>query len=478
MAGEVSSFDPARRTYKAIVIGTGAGGASAAWVLAQQLGSDLAILESGTHYRTEDFTQLEGPMIARLYAQGGLQATEDGAVTVLQGHAVGGSTLVNDGLCFRPPQEIAARWKTYGGKVNLPALNAAADEVEQRMGVVEIPREMINRANYLVGLGAARLGWKGERLRHNSAGCVQCGFRSLGCAYDAKQSTNLSFIPEAVQLGAHLHVQTAVRSLKPNGTGWRVHTSQGEFSADHVILAAGVVQTPAILLRSGFTGVDAGKNLQFHLQAVAWGDFPDPVDGHNGIPMAYGVMQFADVYGHKGPGFLIEGVSYQPSALGAQAHAMGAQHEEFIRRFRHLAGAVMLLRSSARGEVTLGPGGAPRIQYPIVEQDAMRTREFYARATEMLQAAGAQRIWSTHREYPQWTKMPADLSVAAGRLGMYTAHPFGGACVGSTLEADHRVKGMRNLWVLDGSAFPEALGVNPQITIAATSIIRARQILA
>ena len=478
MAGEVSSFDPARRSYKCIVIGTGAGGAPAAWVAAQSLGSELAILEAGNHYLKEDFNQLEAPMIARLYAQGGLQATEDGAVTVLQGRAVGGSTLVNDGLCFRPPEEIAQRWKAYGGKVNLNALNAAADEVEQRMGVLQIPREMINKANYLVGLGAARLGWKGERLRHNSAGCVQCGFRSLGCAYDAKQSTNLSFIPAAVEMGAHLHSQTNVQHLRPSGAGWRVQTDKGEFTADMVILAAGVVQTPAILLRSGFNGVGAGTNLQFHVQAVAWGDFADPVDGHNGIPMAYGVTQFADVYGNKGPGFLIEGVSYQPSALGAQAQAMGAQHEDFIRRFRHLAGAVMLLRSAARGEVTLGGGGAARINYPVVEQDAIRTREFYTRATEMLMAAGAQRVWSTHREHPQWTAMPKDLSVAAGRLGLYTAHPFGGACVGTTLEADHRVKGMRNLWVLDASAFPEALGVNPQITIAATSLVRTRQILA
>ena len=60
---------------------------------------------------------------------------------------------------------------------------------------MQIPKAQINRANYLLGLGASRLGWSGERLHHNSPARLQCGFRHIGCSYNAKQSMNLMFVP-------------------------------------------------------------------------------------------------------------------------------------------------------------------------------------------------------------------------------------------------------------------------------------------
>lgn len=59
-----------------------------------------------------------------------------------------------------------------------------------------------------------------------------------------------------------------------------------------------------------------------------------------------------------------------------------------------------------------------------------------------------------------------------------TAHSFGGAGRGTTTDAVGRVKGCQNLWALVASAFPEALGVNPQITIAALAMQGAERLLA
>lgn len=343
------------------------------------------------------------------------------------------------------------------------------------MQVRQIPKAMINRANYLVGLGAARLGWKGERLRHNSPGCVQCGFRHLGCAYDAKQSTNLSFIPAALQAGAVMHAETRVEHLVRDRDGWVVHTDKGELLAERVVMCAGIVQTPTILLRSG---IEAGQGLQVHLQAVAWGDFEDPVDGHAGIPMAYGVLEFADVYGHTGPGFLIEGVGVQGMSFSVQPQATGVTHEEILRRYRHLGGALSLVRSKARGSVTLGPGGRPALAYPLVEADAARQVLFYQRATEMFLAAGASRVLLAHRSQGWLDAPPAEIPMDPGLAYLYSAHPFGGANRGTVTDGEGRVKAQTDLWVLDASAFPEALGANPQITIAALALEGADRIIA
>ncbi|MCB9664935.1 MAG: GMC family oxidoreductase [Alphaproteobacteria bacterium] len=463
-----------QRRFKALVIGSGAGGAPAATALAEAWGEGVALLEAGPHLHARDFTQVEREMVPRLYAQGGVQGTEDGVLSLLQARTVGGSTVINDALCFRPPPELDARWKALGAHIDTAALAPFVDRVEEVLQVREIRRDQINRANYLVGLGAARLGWHGERLRHNSVGCVQCGFRHLGCAYDAKQSMNLSFVPRAQAAGAQLLPEVEVHHLERRGGAWVALTSQGAFAAEHVVLCAGVVQTPTILLRSG---IAAGDGVQVHVQTVAWGDFDDPVDGFNGIPMAYGVLEFADIYGHTGPGYLIEGVAVQPLGFSVQPQLEGLGHDEVLGRYRHLSGAVSLVRSASRGRITL-KDDRPAITYPLVEADLQRLAHFYDRATELYLAAGASRVLLAHRHVGWVDRVTPVPTMDPGTFYVYTAHPFGGAGRGLVTDEVGRVPGQPGLWVLDGSAVPEAIGVNPQVTIAALALEGAARLIA
>ena len=97
-------------------------------------------------------------------------------MSVLQGRVVGGSTVVNDALCFQPPPEIEERWAAYGAPVSIAELKPFVDEAELAMRVTQIPKEMINRANYLVGLGAARLGWKGNACATTATAACSAAF--------------------------------------------------------------------------------------------------------------------------------------------------------------------------------------------------------------------------------------------------------------------------------------------------------------
>ena len=84
---------------KAVVVGSGAGGAPAAYALAKKWGDGVAILEAGPHMLAEHVTQREHDTVPKLYAGGGAQATEDGSIGVLQGRCVGGSTFINAPQC-------------------------------------------------------------------------------------------------------------------------------------------------------------------------------------------------------------------------------------------------------------------------------------------------------------------------------------------------------------------------------------------
>jgi len=460
---------------KVVVIGSGAGGAPAAARLAESWGDGVVLLEAGPYMQASDFTQVEREMMPKLYAGAGTQATEDGSVSILQASCVGGTTVVNDALCLRPPPELEQRWRALGAELSLKALAPYVAQVEHELGVEQMPRTMINRANYLVGLGATRLGWKGERMHHNAPGCPECGLRHLGCAYDSKRSMNISYVPRAVRAGARLRPSTKAERLVRKGDRWLVECGPLSIEAEYVVVAAGVVQTPLLLLRSG---IGAGDGFQMHLQTLAWGDFADPVDGFNGIPMAYSVLEFSDVYGHTGPGYMIEGVSTQALSFSVQPQAQGALHDEILRRYRYLAGAVMLLRTRSRGTIELGPGGRPRIEFELQPRDLELMLHYYQRAVEMFMAAGAQRVLLPHHETAFVTAPPADMRLGPGWTFLYTAHPFGGACRGGqAVDGVGKVRAQRNLWVLDASAFPEAPGVNPQIIICALALEGAERLL-
>ena len=460
-------------TYEAIVIGSGAGGAPAAARLAAEWGEGVALLEAGKHFKARDFNQIERDMIPALYAGSGLQGTEDGSVSVLQGRAVGGSTVINDAVCFRPPPELEERWRAHGMDIDLAALDRHVGTVERVMGVTQIPKEKVNRANYLVGLGAARLGWHGERLHHNSPACVECGFRHIGCAYDLKRSMNVSFVPLALEQGCQLFAETRVSHLRRRDGVWEVHTDGEVFKSKRVVLAAGVVQTPAILLRSG---MEAGEGVQFHVGTNAYGDFEERVDGFAGIPMSYGVLEFADVYGHKGPGVAIEASNVQPLAFSVQPQFEGPGHQEVLERYPYMAGAIGLVRSKGRGRIRL-KGSRAAIDYPLVEADRERLAFFFQRITELFLAAGAQSVVLAHREQRRVTSVPEAIEVAPHRAAIYTPHLFGGANRGSITDGVGRIPEESDLWVLDGSALPEAIGVNPQITIASLALEGAERIV-
>src|SRR3954471_24797164 len=96
-------------TADIVVVGSGAAGATLAYELARR-GREVLVLERGPHVDPRDFTEDEATQLSNLYADGALTLSTDFRFQVAQGMCVGGSTVVNNAVCFDLPQRVLDRW--------------------------------------------------------------------------------------------------------------------------------------------------------------------------------------------------------------------------------------------------------------------------------------------------------------------------------------------------------------------------------
>src|SRR4051794_21140888 len=165
-------------TADAVVVGTGAGGAAVAAELAAG-GLDVVVLEEGARHDHRTFTARPRDMTLRLYRDAGQVATIGTPPIVLPlGRAVGGTTLVNSGTCFRTPARVIERWARDDGIA--PLSDELFDHVEEVIGVAEVPEALAGRNALLVKRGAEALGLSGGLPRRHPPGRRGPGGGALG----------------------------------------------------------------------------------------------------------------------------------------------------------------------------------------------------------------------------------------------------------------------------------------------------------
>jgi len=334
-------------------------------------------------------------------------------------------------------------------------------------------------------------------------GCANLGLCNLGCPTGAKQSALVSWIPRAERAGARVVASVraervlleggAVRGVAATRLDPATRAPAGELrvAAPLVCAAAGVLGTPALLLRSGLggPGVAPGRGVQLHSSVHVAARFPEPVHGYYGPTMAYAVSEFSDVNGQRGPGFMLENVTVDPVTTAAAIAGFGAAHAERMAALPYLARALVVLRDATRGEIALSSTGAAEVRYEPVAGDLARLRDGMAAIARAYLAAGAlevhlplQRALTVRRESD--LDALADVEVSPRSLSLlYAVHLFGGAGMAAdpargTCDGDGRAFAARGLFVCDASALPGNTGVNPQITIMAHSLRVAAAILA
>ncbi|HEX6117185.1 MAG TPA: GMC family oxidoreductase N-terminal domain-containing protein [Solirubrobacterales bacterium] len=482
-----------------VVIGSGAGGAVAAAVLAEA-GLDVIVLEAGqyldrTSYPDDPLTALES-----LYRDNGLTIAEGRpAIPVPLGRAVGGTTVINSGTCFRAPDRVLSAWAEEHGIDWADRLDPEYAEAEEMLQVMPVDVERMGRNGQIVMEGAAAIGASGGPISRNAGRCVSCSSCPLGCRLDAKRAMHVSYMPRAVAAGARVRAGVEARELiredgrvrgvrgvvarppLPGGAG-PVADEVGspiEVRARAVVLAGGAIGTPELLLRNGIRtpGDQVGRNLHIHPAAWIGGLFDEEVRGWDGIMQSYYVDEWHEL------GLLME-ATFTPLAFGAQwLPGTGHEHAERMLAYDRLGSNGVHLSDASSGRVRVDRRGAARVSYRLTRDDARKLTFGIARAAEIFFAAGATEVYSQIRGAP---------AIVPGRVAEFEAadppphalhleafHPMGTARMSAdprlgATGVDGAVHGVDGLYVADASLMPSSLGVNPMMTVSAMSAHVAR----
>jgi choline dehydrogenase-like flavoprotein len=475
------------------VVGSGAGGAVVAARLAAR-GLRVTLLEEGGHFPPDQLKMDETWAYPNLYQERGMRATADLAVTLLQGRGVGGGTLVNWTTSFRTPPRVLRHWAQAFGVSGLDeqALAPHFDAVEKRLDIQPWPIEASNENNRVLWDGAGKLGWAREVTRRNVSGCQSLGYCGTGCPVGAKNSTDLTYVADALAAGAKVYARARVQRLEKSGrrivavhavgldAAFRPTSRKVIVRPRLVVLAAGAVGTPEILLRSGYDpNGKVGQRTFLHPVVASLGVFPRPIRPFYGAPQSVASHHFSE----RGAGkvsFFLEASPGHPVLAASSLGGFGADEQEQMSQLANSSALIALavdgfLPEEKGGSVSLRSDGRVRIDYEIRPEVWEALREGSKALARIQFAAGASVVRSLH-ENPVVMRSEADVALLdrapweALRVSVFSAHAMGGCAMGRDPEksvVDSRLKlhWLDNVWVVDGSIFPTSLGVNPMETI-------------
>ncbi len=501
MIGQGHELDaPFVRSVDTLIVGSGAGGATVAAILAEA-GIEVLVLEEGGHFSARDFNQRDDDMLTALYRDGASQSTRDGLISVLQGSCYGGSTVINAADCEPTPPAVYAHWKRLLGLTELDerTLEASQRRVFDTLRVNEIPRAEVNRNNAIVLEGANALGLAAGVFRHNRVGCQGSGTCMIGCAYDAKQGAHLTWLPRALAAGADVQTDARVEriSLRPaaherrfvvHGSiverGSRVARLALRVEARRVVLAAGAVHSPAILHASGFgrflPQLGASVSLQPQLAVTARFPGAGSIRAWRGIPQSAFCSAFDDHTPEHGlGGFRLEGLSVGMAQLAAMAPGFGLAHKETMARIDRTASALLLVPDRPSGWMRFGvrPAGgfAVEIEYRMKPEWLSRLRRGMRAAAELYFAAGADEVsFASDGFEPLRRGESLDridrFSVRTGITRFISAHVQGSCRMSlevarGVVDQDHQVHGIAGLYVVDASVMPTTASTHTMIPV-------------
>ena len=483
------------------IVGSGAAGSVVAAELAAN-GQNVIVVEAGCVWSGGDFDQHELTGMQRLLREGGLSGTRDSSMSLLAGASIGGGTTVNWQSCFRTPDDVRDEWAELSGCAffETDSFSESLDAVWRRIGASTDESE-INENNSVICRGAKSLGYSWNVVARNSLGCdpAQCGNCTFGCRVGGKQSAATTYLMDAIRSGAQVIAPYSARKLaqskgKVTGVEGTYADPNGEprpltIVAPRVVLAAGGLETPALLMRSGLKSLHVGQHLFLHPTVAVTGLYPSPIEAWKGPPQTIVCDEFTNL--SEGYGYRIEAAPSHPGLMSVGIPWCGArEHRREMQAVRSLATFIVLTRDSNEGQVRVTKTGQPYFDYRLGRDERKFIRHGMAAAARIHHAAGAERISTLHTDRLSWEREGGGsidkfcraidaAPIGPNRLPLFSAHQMGTARIGTdqasaVCDAHGAVFGMSGAYVADASLFPASSGVNPMVTIMALARCIAR----
>lgn len=446
----------------ALVVGSGAGGALTAALLAEA-GRDVLIAEEGAWVAQGEVEPFSLEQIERQYRNAGVTAALGRpSIAYAEGSCAGGGTEVNAGLYHRPPASVLAEWRASHGVRELTeeALAPHCEAIEEALGVGKLPGEA-PPASRVLERGAQALGWAVDE--------VPRWFR-----YEdgpRRQSMTETFLPRATAAGAQLRCGLRIDRLTT--TGGRVTGAAGsldgrpvEIAAGEVWVCTGAIGTPALLQRSGVRG--AGRSLKLHPTAKAVAVFDEEIAAGD-VPV-HQVKEFGGALSLGGSASRPEHVALALVDDWQAARAAAIDP-------RHAAVYYAAIRPRGSGAVRVLPGlRDPVVTFRLARADWRLLVSGVARLTQLLLAAGARAVLPSARgagEIRSTADVPrVHAALRPGGTSLMTVHlmssvPLGEDPARSPVDSFGSLRAIGGVYVNDASLLPGAPGVNPQGTVMA-----------
>jgi choline dehydrogenase-like flavoprotein len=483
-----------RLRTEVLIIGTGAGGSIVAHVLAER-GRKVLMLDRGRYVRPSTYVEDEALQYARLYSDGALQISRDFSFQILQGMCVGGSTVVNNGVCFDLPAEKLAEWNSSQFDAGLEP-NLLQQSFAEARRLIGAQVQAHTRPNPVVDvMPNAGL----QPVEANLSKCLGCGYCNIGCAFDRKLSMLTNLLPKTqretdehrtrnpgfegeLQILPRCEV-ISIRQRHGRATGATCQlrhddgtTRKIEVEADLVVLAAGAVHSSRLLMASGLGGPLVGRGLSANLGSHMtgyWSEGP-PVRAFDGLQMSHFLDDPSSPY-------KIE-TWFNP--VMSQAVVMPGwlqDHENNMRRYDRLACLGVITgstRSDANQVLRRRTFTGSEIAFTASDVDLKTLLAGLRQAGKLLLDASADcvmpatfKYWELDRRTLDRLRV-GDLVMDGSDISVNTGHPQGGNPISrdpnrGVIDETFRVHGVENLHVCDASVFPTAITVNPQLTVMA-----------
>ena len=432
------------------VIGSGASGAVLAKKLCD-LGRSVVLLERGGYFEGEDMNQRDEDMIPILWKNCAANFTSDLRKAISQGSCFGGSTVINDAVCFPLPCIVKRQWRDMGVSISDDEWDAATNEVSTEIRVTEVREDELSNNSLMLRRGCELMGFSNHY--HNSRNCfncMQCGLCHLGCHYETKQDMRVTYLHNVLNNPrSKIKIYCNCSAEKITYLGDTIDGIEGTFldisgnalykirvNTRLLVIAAGSIASTELLLKSSIAEGKAGRGLALHPVPFVLGDFPFEIGAIQGIPMAYTLHDFGVTNGVEDGGFLIEGIYLPPLQLSLLLPIAKGQHEELMMRYSHFAMAGVLVRDKSNGKITLTGLGFSKVDYALTTKELESIAKGVEVISRMWFMLGASRVISPHMSKPILSgpsEIPELIStIKNDPKGMLlgSAHPQGGESYG------------------------------------------------
>ena len=482
------------KNLEVAVIGSGAGGGIAANLLNQKY--EVGIFDKGHFPNGETNNETFG--YHNFYETNAIQQTRGYKVQLLAGMGIGGGTSINWTTSLRTPDNILSEWDALtqqNNYFNSDSFNKSLDYICQNLNVDEtnnkIPQKEIKLAQ---GLELNKTSYKIIPRNTKNNDCLESGFSTFGHSDDTINSSYKSWFSKDKFNEDNIYSNTQVKSLAiSNGKATHVnveHNGQSySVAVEKVILASGSLNTPKILLNSGYKNKHLGQHLKLHPVSGVAGKFSDLQNPWAGSMQ--GIYSDDNLFRKDNYGYLLEGLPMHPSLFFPFFPNNQDNFADFIASYNYWSGSIVLTSDTSSGSI-INKNPQHLWKYNLNNFDHgnllhgienLVKANFLAGAEEIMVATSPTMHWKreSNEDIESFIGKVRKVRNEPFRILLGSAHQMGTARIHpnpseGVVDLNGKVHGLENVYITDSSTFPRCSGVNPMITIQAMSHFLASKI--